>query len=211
MKLLFVSNLFPNELEPTRGIFNAQQALALSKVCDIRVIAPTNKPLPDETWQGIAVTHPRFVHIPVLSRPFNGWLFAKAIEASIQREQFDVVLASWAYPDAYGVMLLAQKHGFPFATTVLGSDVNTFFDNRTRKQQILRALRASRVVFAKSRALQTRLVAEGIESVIDYNGIDRDRFHPLDRAEACRKLGLDAKRRRVLYVGNLVPVKGPKV
>jgi len=27
----------------------------------------------------------------------------------------------------------------------------------------------------------------------------------LDRAEACRQLGLDPKRRRVLYVGNLLP------
>src|SRR5208282_6864182 len=209
MKLLFVSNLFPNELEPTRGIFNAQQALALSKVCDIRVIAPTNKPLPDETWQGIAVTHPRFVHIPVLSRPFNGWLFAKAIEASIQREQFDIVLASWAYPDAYGVMLLAQKHRFPFATDVLGSDVNVFFENSARRQQILRVLRASRVVFAKSKALGEILASEGVESVIDYNGVDRERFRPVNRVEACRKFGLDAKRRRILYVGNLLPVKGP--
>jgi glycosyltransferase involved in cell wall biosynthesis len=66
-------------------------------------------------------------------------------------------------------------------------------------------------VFVKSRALQTRLAAEGISSFINYNGVDRKRFHPIDRVEACRKLVLDAKRRRVLYVGNLVPVKGPTI
>jgi len=211
MRLLFVSNLFPNPAEPTRGVFNAQQVAALSKLCEVIVIAPSTRTLSDETYRGVRVIHPKFFHVPLLSRPLNGWLFARAIEPVIRRQRFDMVLASWAYPDAYGVMLVAERRKFPFATEVLGSDVNAFFENPARKRQILRVLQASRVVFAKSRALQTRLAAEGIESVIHYNGIDREKFHPLDRAEVCRKLGLDAKRRRVLYVGNLVPVKGPTV
>jgi glycosyltransferase involved in cell wall biosynthesis len=211
MRLLFVSNLFPNAAEPVRGVFNAQQVAALSKLCEVTAIAPTSQTMSDETLAGVRVIHPRFFHVPVLSRPFNGWLFARAVEPVIRRERFDMMLASWAYPDAYGVMLVAEKLEFPFATAVLGSDVNAFFENRTRKRQILRALRASRVVFAKSKALQSRLAAEGIESVIDYNGIDREKFRPGDRAEACRQLGLDSDRRRVLYVGNLLPVKGPTV
>jgi glycosyltransferase involved in cell wall biosynthesis len=211
MRLLFVSNLFPNPAEPVRGVFNAQQVAALSKLCEVTVVAPSSRTVPNRTRDGVRVIHPRFFHVPLLSRPLNGWLFARAIEPVIRRERFDMVLASWAYPDAYGVMLVAEKRKFPFATEALGSDVNVFFENPTRKRQILRTLRASRVVFAKSRALQTCLAAEGIESVVDYNGIDRERFRPLDRVEACRKLGLDAKRRRVLYVGNLFPVKGPAV
>jgi glycosyltransferase involved in cell wall biosynthesis len=211
MKLLFVSNLFPNAAEPVRGVFNAQQVAALSKLCEVTVVAPTSQIMPDENRTGVKVIHPKFFHVPVLSRPFNGRLFARTIEPVIRNERFDIALASWAYPDAHGVMLVAEKLKFPFATTVLGSDVNVFFENPTRKQQILRALRASRVVFAKSKALQARLVAEGIESVIDYNGIDREKFQPRDRAEACRQLGIDPKLRRVLYVGNLLPVKGPTV
>jgi glycosyltransferase involved in cell wall biosynthesis len=211
MRLLFVSNLFPNAAEPVRGVFNAQQVAALSKLCEVTVIAPTNQPMSDENHAQVRATHPRFFHVPVLTRPFNGWLFARCIEPVIRRERFDMALASWAYPDAYGVMLVAEKLKFPFATAVLGSDVNVFFENPTRKQQILRALRASRVVFAKSKALQSRLATEGIESVIDYNGIDREKFQPVDRAEACRKLRLDPKCRRVLYVGNLLRVKGPTV
>lgn len=211
MRLLFVSNLFPNAAEPVRGIFNAQQVAALSKLCEVTVVAPTSQTMSDENRAGVRVIYPKFFHVPVLSRPFNGRLFARAIEPVLRREQFDVALASWAYPDAYGVMLVAEKLKFPFATTVLGSDVNIFFESPTRKQQILRALRAGRVVFAKSKALQSHLTAEGIESVIDYNGIDREKFRPVDRTEACRQLGLDPKRRRVLYVGNLLPVKGPTV
>jgi glycosyltransferase involved in cell wall biosynthesis len=211
MKLLFVSNLFPNAAEPTRGMHNAQQVAALAKRCDINVVAPMHHPVPDEIWRGIPVAHPRFVHVPLLSRPLNGWLFARAIAPNVEGENFDVVLVNWAYPDAYGVMLLAQRRGFPFATTVQGSDVNVFFRNPTRKRQILRALRASRCVFCRSKALRETLAAEGVTATTVYNGIDRERFRPLDRAEACRKLGLEPDGRRILFVGNLLPVKGPTV
>jgi glycosyltransferase involved in cell wall biosynthesis len=208
MKLLFISNLFPNGAEPTRGMHNAQQAAALSKRCKIKVVSPMHQPVPDETWQGIAVTHPRFVHLPLLSRPLNGWLFARAVEPAIRRERPDIVLVIWAYPDAYGVMLVANKLKLPFAMTVQGSDVNVFFRSATRKRQVLRALRASRAVFCRSEALRETLAAEGIAATTVYNGVDRKRFRPIDRIEACNKLGLDAARRRVVYVGNLLPVKG---
>lgn len=211
MNVLFVSNLFPNAAEPTCGMHNAQQVAALSKLCRIKVIAPMHQPVADETWNGIAVTHPHFWHVPVLSRPLNGWLFARAAGPAIRREKFDVVLVNWAYPDAYGVMLVAGQRKFPFATTVQGSDVNVFFQNPTRKKQILRALRASGAVFCRSEALRDKLRAEGIEAVTVYNGIDHEKFQPLDRAECCQKLALNPNRRRVLFVGNLLPVKGPLV
>ena len=40
MKLLIITNLFPNALEPNRGLFNKQQFLALAKRCELRVVAP---------------------------------------------------------------------------------------------------------------------------------------------------------------------------
>jgi glycosyltransferase involved in cell wall biosynthesis len=211
MRLLFVSNLFPNAAEPTRGMHNAQQVAALSKHCEVKVIAPMHHPVPDETWRGIAVTHPRFISVPVISRPLNGWLFARAVRPAIKPAEFDIALVNWAYPDAYGVMLVAEKLNFRFATTVQGSDVNVFFENPTRKRQILRALRASRVVFCRSEALREKLAAAGIQAATVVNGIDRERFHPLDRVGACHKLGLDPNRKRILYIGNLVPVKGPTI
>jgi glycosyltransferase involved in cell wall biosynthesis len=211
MKLLFVSNLFPNGSEPTRGMHNAQQVAALSKRCEIKVVSPMHQPVPDETWQGVPVTHPRFVHVPLFSRSLNGWLFSRAIEPVIRRERPDIILVNWAYPDAYGVMLVANKLKLPFATTVQGSDVNVFFQNPTRKRQVLHALRASRAVFCRSEALRETLATEGVAATTVYNGVDRQRFRLINRAEACRAFGLDPKGRRILYVGNLLPVKGPSV
>jgi glycosyltransferase involved in cell wall biosynthesis len=44
---------------------------------------------------------------------------------------------------------------------------------------------------------------------LDYNGVDGSVFHPRDRAAACRRLGVDPVARRLLFVGNLAPIKGP--
>jgi glycosyltransferase involved in cell wall biosynthesis len=108
-------------------------------------------------------------------------------------------------------MLLAQKFKFPFAVTVQGSDVNIFFRNPSRKRQILAALRASRAVFTRSNALRDLLARDGVKATTVYNGIDREKFQPRNRAEACRQLGLPENRRRILFVGNLLPVKGPTI
>jgi glycosyltransferase involved in cell wall biosynthesis len=212
MNVLFISNLFPNAAEPTRGMHNAQQVAALAKHCRVtEIIAPTYNELPREEFHGIPVVHPKFIRIPLLSRPFNGRLFARSVAPELQDAKFDIALVNWAYPDAYGVMLLADKSKFPFATTVQGSDVNIFFRNPTRKRQILAALRASRAVFTRSNALRDLLARDGVKATTVYNGIDREKFQPRSRAEACRALGLPENRRRILFVGNLLPVKGPTI
>ena len=41
MKVLAVTNLYPNAREPGRGIFNKQQFDELSKLCELKIIAPT--------------------------------------------------------------------------------------------------------------------------------------------------------------------------
>ena len=46
--------------------------------------------------------------------------FVRAIEQIIRRERFDVVVASWAHADSFGVMLMAKKRKFRFATVLLG-------------------------------------------------------------------------------------------
>jgi glycosyltransferase involved in cell wall biosynthesis len=211
VKLLFISNLFPNPREPQKGIFNAQQVHALSNRCDVTVIAPTSQVLATEDAYGARVLHPKVFHLPVLTRPWNGWLYARGIEQSVRTETFDIALASFAYPDGYAVMLLAERLHFPFAIDVLGSDINLLFHSPRHRKRILRALYAGRAVFAKSRALADQLATHGIYAHLDYNGIDHATFRLRDRRTACEHLKLAENRRRILYVGNLHAVKGPRV
>ena len=211
-RLVFISNLFPNRREPQRGLFNAQQITALAHHTEVaRIIAPVETPLADEVHKGIPVTHPHFFHLPVITRPWNGFFLSRALAPQLRHRNFDCVLVNWAYPDAYAVMLVAQHLNFPFATTVQGSDVNLLFNNPRRKQQILQTLRASIAVFARSEALRKKLKAEGVEATTVYNGVNRRRFRPIIQDDACRTLRLPLNHRRILYVGNLLKVKGPIV
>jgi glycosyltransferase involved in cell wall biosynthesis len=84
-------------------------------------------------------------------------------------------------------------------------------DHASRKRGTADALtRADRVV-AVSRDLARRVVELGADPArvhVIYNGVDAEVFRPGDRAEARRRLGLDPHRTALLYVGNLIPVKG---
>ena len=81
MKVLVITNLFPNSAEKTRGIFTYQIVKALQRKCVVGVVAPlpwlppffrdigaakyphANVPL-KETIEDIAVHHPRYLVIP---------------------------------------------------------------------------------------------------------------------------------------------------
>jgi len=62
---------------------------------------------------------------------------------------------------------------------------------------------------AVSRAVAQDLVSSyGVDSSmvrVIGNGVNTERFRPIDKQEACRRLGLDAGRPRLLFVGNIVP------
>ena len=81
MKILALTNLFPNAAEPARGMFNLQSFQALAEQCqELRVVAPVRllpRRLrcgnPDiqiparEEIGGLQVWHPRYFLVPKLA------------------------------------------------------------------------------------------------------------------------------------------------
>ena len=119
MKLLIITNLFPNKKEPNRAVFNVQQIQELLKFCEIKVVAPipflkySKEQVPyEENIKGVDVYHPRYVVIPKILRSLYGYLFFLGIKKSIlniyQTFMFDMILATWAYPDAFGAAIIAK-------------------------------------------------------------------------------------------------------
>ena len=177
MKVLIITNLFPNSRQPGLGIFNKQQFAELAKLCDIKVIAPIawgmprtlrglgkpEKELPlgkvrrtelpggseskdtEGTEQreegGIDVRHPRWLAIPKVGRCFHCrfyyWGIRKLFRQVCQQWKPDVVLATWAYPDACAATLLAQEMGLPCVVKVHGSDINAGLEV-TWKRRLIR-------------------------------------------------------------------------
>lgn len=231
MKILVLTNLFPNHLEPTRGIFNKQQFAALSRLCELRVVAPvpwfpkvvtsnarsvySRIHAEEVTAEQIRVYHPRYFMTPKIGRSLYGLQYFLGVRRTVQEIQrefaFDAIFATWAYPDAFAGALLAREHNKPLVIKVHGTDVNVTSRYLLRRQMMRYAFQRAERIIAVSHALKARIASLGIDSrkiVVIGNGIDAHLFYPRDRQACRKKLGLDAAGKQLVYVGNLVAIKG---
>jgi len=233
MKILALTNLYPNPIQPHRAAFNRHQFRMLGQRHALRVIAPT---LWLDEWQlwrrkglrmpaerrivneGIVVDHPRYWYTPKLMRGLYGRFFLESVRATFERavEEFspDIVFAPWAYPDGWAAVRLAHRHGLPAVIQVHGSDVRMVDQFGARLDGTRAAIREADGVIAVSAELAQRVAAFGaapekIRVIVD--GVDRQVFHPGPRAQARAELGLSADTRHLLFIGNLLPVKGVDV
>jgi teichuronic acid biosynthesis glycosyltransferase TuaC len=232
MRVLVVTRQFPNATDPHFSPFNRQQFAALGKRCAVDVLASVPwfpgarlfarwslagrfAGVPrSESIEGLAVAHPRYLHLPRVGRNAAGALYAASLagEALRRRGRYDVLLASWAFPDGVAGVALGRILGVPAVVKVHGSDMNVL----ARMPQVARNLRwalpRARRVVAVSRPLADVVASFGVpRDRIDVvgNGVDGELFHPRDRAEARAGLGHAGDARRwLLYVGRLEEAKG---
>lgn len=236
MRVLLYSSQFPTPRDPNGGIFTAQLAAALAARVSLEVLCPLPW-CPDLPWfrrhsqwgviagvpangrhGDIAVRYPKFLLIPRLSGPLQPLLQSAAVWFALRRhlraQTYDVIHAHWLYPDGVAAALLGKWLRVPVVLTALGSDVNVYAEYRLRRWQIRWALRRARAVTAVSRALRDRLALLMPDTHrLHYipNGVDTARFFPLEAVarSTCRhRLGLDPRKRYLLFVGRLHSVKG---
>lgn len=228
MRVLAVTNLYPNPYQPHRAPFNRQQLRALVQQHEVRVIAPIA--WTDEValrraggkrlgasrrviCDGMVVDHPRYVFPPKVMRGWYGQCFRESIRARFMQavEEFrpEVVYATWAYPDGWAAVELAREARLPVVVKVHGSDVLMQGAYRARRRRTIEGLTRADAVVAVSRHLAGQVVQMGVDArrvSVVYNGIDRELFHAGAMAERDHS-GAPL----VLFVGNLLPVKGPDV
>jgi len=222
MKVLALTNLFPTAWDPLRASFNRQQFDRLAEHHDLEVLVAVDfrERRRGPRGEPPALAHARasdftFWYPPGVGRSLHGLAWYASLlarhGARLARERYDVLLASWGYPDAVGTALLARRLGLPYVVKVHGSDLNVQANYRLRRPQIASALRGAQAVVAVSAALAEKARGLGVDDDrvhLLYNGVDGDRFFPGDRAAARRELDLPAEAPVVLYVGNLKPSKG---
>src|SRR5437773_4249951 len=99
MKLLFLTNVFPNSGQPTKGVFNLELVRALAPGHEVRVIAPVawvdewqarqrgpgSTPGRPDTLGGVEVHYPRFYYPPKMLRRFYGWFLWQSVRGTLQR------------------------------------------------------------------------------------------------------------------------------
>ena len=229
MRLLFLSNEFPNLCEPTKATFNYDLLAALAREHEVTAISPiswwdelrTRCTQPFRRWPRtrhlgrLVVHHPRFYYTPGRLRHLYGsflWWSLRATASQVLRgPRPDCVLSYWAHPDGEAAVRLAQALGVPSVVMVGGSDVLLLAQDPRRQRCIRRVLEQADAVVAVSRDLADKVAAMGIDRQrvhVMRRGVDGSIFSPGDRQAARRKLRLPAARRLLLWVGRMVPVKG---
>jgi glycosyltransferase involved in cell wall biosynthesis len=231
MRVLIVTKIFPNRVEPLSSPFNRKQFAALGRLCDVEILASIPwfpgasavrrlgggarlSDVPDcELIDGLKVRHPRFMFVPRIGHAVSGPLYAASLaKTALQyRGRVDIVLGSWAYPDGYAAVVLAHMLGVPAVIKLHGSDINVVARMPGPRKRLEWALPLAERVVAVSRPLAEAALGLGVaKDRIDLvpNGIDRDAFQPRDREAARRDLELPSDKRIVLYVGNVLETKG---
>lgn len=236
LRVLVITRIFPNAVEPLSSPFNRQQFAALGGLCDLSVMAtipwfPGAALVPrSRSWglrkvprrdviAGLDVAHPRVAYVPGLAG-LSGALEVASLAPALlpwilrRRRDLDIVLGSWAYPDGAAAVALARLIGVPAVIKVHGSDLNvqsTMLGPRTNLSFALP--RAARVV-AVSAALGAKAVSLGVAPDrvrVVPNGTDASLFRVRDRAEARRAVAWPAalgEGRMVLYCGRIEREKG---
>ncbi|WP_437291410.1 glycosyltransferase family 4 protein [Sorangium sp. So ce406] len=234
LRVLWVTRIFPNRVEPLSCAFQRQQLAALSRRCAVEVLAAipyhpgvsllgertrpgrlTAVPARDEI-DGVPVVHPRAPYLPGAGRvlaPVNAPLYLAGLLPHVPRlrGRFDVVLGAWLYPDACAAALLARMLGLPYAVKAHGTDVNVVARWRSVRPLVGGALRSAAYSIGVSRPMVEALVALGApeeRAVLVRNGVDRALFRPADRRAARRELGLPERGRVVTFVGHVSREKG---
>ncbi len=226
MRLLFISNVFPNPREPTKGTFNWELVRALAGFHSIQVINPVSwldawrskqngQLTPLDPLENVEVHHPRYYYTPKVLREWYGRFMWSSIRRQVKHVLADhkpeAVLSYWAHPDGEMAVRAARLGGVPALVMVGGSDVLLLTRSGGRRRRILGVLHSADAIVTVSQDLRSKLTNFGIDpekiSVV-YRGVNSERFAPGDRNAARQRLGIPVDERVLLWVGRMVPVKG---
>lgn len=237
VKTLLFSTLYPSAARPGHAVFVEARLrhLMRSGEVDCRVVAPvpwfpsTHPRFGEwakmaatpvhEVRDGIQVWHPRYLLPPRVGMrlaPLTLALGARGIVSRLLREgfDFDLIDAHYYYPDGVAAALLARWFGKPFVVTARGTDLTLIPNYALPRRLIQWTERQAFASIGVSRSLTDILAALGGRPErmrVVRNGVDLERFVPLDRARSRAALGLPAAARIMLSVGHLIERKGHHV
>jgi teichuronic acid biosynthesis glycosyltransferase TuaC len=229
-ELVVFSSLFPSGVRPGAGLFIRERMFRVAQHRPlvvvspqpwfpgqslIRLLRPGYRPQAPalEIQQGIRVYHPRFLSIPGMLRQFDGWSMALGSFLLLKRlkaEGARLIDAHFAYPDGEAATRLGHWLDLPVAITLRGTEV-PHSKNPALRPRLARTLKAAAHVFSVSdslRRLAVELGAAKEKAEVVGNGVDTERFHPVDRTAARSKYGIPENAQVLVSVGALVERKG---
>jgi glycosyltransferase involved in cell wall biosynthesis len=115
-------------------------------------------------------------------------------------------------PGGLAGAFIKKELGIPHVCTIHGSDINVFpYQNKIALLLTKYSLRGCDHVIGVSSKTSERAhsIANGAAKIsIIYNGADSELFRPLQKEATREKLGLAREKKILLYVGNILRLKG---
>jgi teichuronic acid biosynthesis glycosyltransferase TuaC len=227
--------MFPTPEARTEGVFIIEQMKALRKLgIEMKAIAPTPWAprmlnfLPNirkyisipksAKVEGIRVTYPRFIAFPgarfrCLYGVFCYLACRHVVRKHVREGRIDLIHAHTIMPDGFAALLLGDEFNIPVVCTVHGSDISIYpHESRAMLLVTKWALRRINHLIAVSEDLGKKVnVLIGSREVrVIRNGADEELFRANAKWAARTLLNLPAKAKIVLFIGNLLRVKGPE-
>ncbi|MBW8886712.1 MAG: glycosyltransferase family 4 protein [Fibrobacteres bacterium] len=234
MHILTLTTLFPNAMQPVHGLFIRARMEDYTRRHGHRwtVVAPVpwypklpfaTSPAYDryarvpalEQGPGYQVHHPRYLITPKYGMRYYGAWMARGIRSTVARiharDPIDVIDGHYIYPDANAALEAGRMLGVPVVLSARGTDLNFYPQLPAIRPLLRKNLAACDHLICVCSDLKKVALELGMEdarvSVIG-NGVDTDKFRPVDAAAARAKLGLPADARIILSVGHLIERKG---
>lgn len=226
LRIALVTPMLPVEHDLTRGRYIHETARCLSKIADVKVFFQTlrypNLPgivprsylygdVPaDYRLDGVDVEAFSYRSLPVVGRPVNGWLAARALTPRVARFEPDVIVGYWVYPDGFAALQAARRLGKPCVVGALGSDIhvrsgtNAWLTRHTIERSD--ALVVVSAAMGRSAVAQYGARPERVHTIV--NGFNRSVFGLRDQAQARAALGVPGDDKLIVYVGRFVEAKG---
>lgn len=231
LRVLTLSTLFPDISRPNFGVFVERQTreLASRADTDVTIIAPVGLPpfglarmaryaalraLPaEERWRDLTVHRPRFPVVPIVGGALHTFAMSRAILPLARRlhgeAPFDVIDASFFYPDGPVARRLSRALGIPYSVKARGADIHYWGRRPDTRAAVLAAGRDAAGMLAVSEAMRRSMIALGMDDDrirVHYTGVDLDRFTLADRSAAKAERNLSGP--VILSVGALIERKG---
>lgn len=230
-RIAVLSTLFPHPGAPVAGVFIRERMAWVARELPVVVLAPTPwfpgqallrrwRPgyRPDaprhETQGPLTVYRPRFLALPGIGRSLDGVLMAIGCLGTLRRlsreRRVELIDAHFAYPDGFAASLLGRLLRVPVTITLRGTEPR-LGATLLRGAQIRSALMRARRVLAVSGSLRDWAISAGVDPAritVASNGVDTERFRPVDRRQARERLGLPPTAPVLITVGGLTERKG---